>query len=708
MATLQDLTQALINADAAGATQDARILAEAISTHPEYQPTRNNQNPPVNQITPAPKEEIITSGGIIPTLARGAKVLGGFMGEASKALEGPLSFFGIETGEKLRKRESEIQSQLESKGASKTRIGLTKAILPSVESGINAGMMAIGGPGVNFLKGTAALAGLNAGKALMSGLATEKDDAVGEALDVAESTALFDVGTAGVMRTGGGIARGLEKTGLPAKGKKLIQSSRIIQNLQKKIGNVGEGLKKSLLEFDEKITSLEGKRLFATPPVKERVINTSGIGHQIGMLDRDIDNAVTEMIEPFSKGIKNVGRKLGLKYDEILKTETGAIPVNLTDDIQEIGDALNIKPLKGRPQLGKIYKALKPFNKKSSVGNFTPSGLKTIKGAPSTSLTKSIAEGVSLRDAHWIKQALNDYSKNLRTQSSSQELGYKLKEIASNIDIKIDDLAPNYKALNSQYREFKDIERFLDSSVGRVKSAGDEPIRGGLQTISNEIRKNIKAGRSIDDELVRKQSNAIRITNSKIKLLADNGFIDDANLIKRSVDRIIDANLNKINLNKELIELKKIAKIPTDEFLQFKKEMEHVKKEISSYRLAKKRSQNEALRRSFELKKRGQKAEKVFDDAGLRSDTLQMEVSTLGDTIAGAAGSIPGVRSIVNVAKLASGYKTWIPKGSYHAKEILEKLDNYAKKITGPIRGPLAIYINKVKTSIEDESEEKE
>ncbi len=607
-----------------------------------------------------------------------------------------LGIFGIQSPQDMYKREQEIEKSFDGKDVSKLRKEATKFLLPLAEQSVDVSLNFIGG---GVLKSALKVGGILGAKKLMSSLATDEEDVLSEAGKEAGYATAIDASMGGAFKGANLLSKApIIKPGIE-KGKKFIRAQKIIKSLEDKMGSLSEKTKNAVVNFNDKINKLEAKKIDVGSAQKyENMVNNQSLDTAVDAFDNDVDRALTEMINPVSKSIKNVQNSFSPKYKEILETDVGRTPIDITDEIDMVTDALNIKATGGRQKLEKLSNILKPFSiRKNIVGG---DSISDATKAIDIIKTKS-PEGLELKDVHWLKQALNDYASPLFNNSSTQGLGNAIVNISRSLDNKIENIAPTYKTLNTEYRKFRNVSDELDRAFGKpLKRAEGPDVRLNLKRTTKAIENAVKLGKGLDDRLIKDQELSIGALNSTIKMLGDSGFVSDANKIKNSIDSIYGAYMGK--QQKILVdELKKSSSLFKDE--KFKTELLDLSEKIKAIQQERRVLKNKAFKRSLDLTKRGEKAGKIFDDLSLLKDYNLQKIESLG---AGIGASSPMARKFVSsVGFINEAWRLGLI-GAAKADDLLKRVDVAASMLHKNIRGPFNIYASKVRDSLKEEEQE--
>lgn len=605
-------------------------------------------------------------------------------------------FIGLEQGEPVTAQEYEAENKMREQGMGDAEIKSRNLAKRVKNTGIN---MLMNKTPFSFVRGVAAMTGLSALKdstdAILDGDSAK--DVVGEGLTGGGTGGLVEAGMQGAFR--GIPVAGKAITGAIAKkGEQLLAKSGRLKDLKSGIEDLGTKTKDAALQLKDKIEGLYSDKLqldklksgmkrakneISAPNLEPSIAEANKIS-------RHIDDYVISTVSKLNSSVGTLKTALGKEYNQILKSEVGSSPVDIENEISQLGEALNIKSSSPKQLLSKIYDSLSSVTKTDKrVGD----DLKKI-GEKS-----NYDQGLILRDAHWVKQALNDYGSRLIKSPSTQELGINLFGIARSIDDKIDQsplVDGAYKTLNSKYRSFAQNRDFLDSSLGREFRVDGNIIRKmDTNKIQNLIRKEIESGRDISSQYVQQLSAPVRAIYTQIKLLNDNGFIEAANVIKKNMDEVTDLTARKLNIKKQQQALKAEYVRSKKEFSPEEKQIfadaEFLESEIKDLKLSKSRMETAAASEKNKLTREHNVLADELGETKLMEDMQAIEDMTLANSFGQMAGKYSN--AIGFALKLRGLSKVLKKKGAIGAKhfyEINERIDKFIINHAAPFKSVLS------------------
>jgi hypothetical protein len=623
-------------------------------------------------------------------------------------IESFISNLGINIGHKHVENQLKIRNKLKAEGKTDEQIKRAQTVSSLTSTPFEVAKITAAASIPGLVKGGIGLGAISGSEKLLNELAEGESlmDSAQEAIKTGGSVAATDIAVGGSIRAPFKVGSKLLKK--PSEvGKKINRANTIINRLKEDIGNIKTKTAKTIIDFDKKIQDLKAKKLineksFTAPNSK---INDSVLVEKISELDKSIDESTQGLIKPLSEGIGKVKSSLSSEYNRILKGEAGRHPVDVSDEITLIANALNIKSTAPK---NKLIKEVAPKLSKLIESNNIKSGLMNID-SKNAILSNDGVLNLELKDAHWIKQALKDYSETLMNKSSNIELGLELKNIARNIDDKID-LVSNkeYKALNKRYREFAQVDEFLNKKIGPVVQLFNNRERTGIEKVSKEIKKAIKSGRKIDDELIKSQSDQIRAVNAKVRLLRENGFNNEAELIEDNVRNISKANIKKFELQKVFSEAKKNLKDQDKQIIDsYRGTINKLNEQIKDLNLKKARAKTKSSEKIEKLDKFTRKIPNIFEDAGIKQHLDYTASTALGDSIASASGSST-VRNVIDIAKLIKMSKVYGFEAAVPVQKLFQSIDSKIanSNLKDPIRFSLMKYVEDINSDQGESSDE--
>jgi len=367
--------------------------------------------------------------------------------------------------------------------------------------------------------------------------------------------------TAGVVSAGTELALG----GLFGIAKKAVKSDVVLGTGRKlarsKTAQEGiESIAKSKRAFGNKYAAFKDKVELATKKVRSGLGGTvEDVSEQITKLDSGINDLTLTMNKQMSESIGKVKKFISGQYDEFLDGADGDLPVNIDQEINEIANSLNIPSFAGgaKSKLSKLVDALKGRNA-------DPKAISQLEGIIERKAEDSV--NIVLRDAHWIKMALNSVGETLSKDPVSAGLGGVVKNTAKTLGKNIDNqVGGRYAEISGKWRDMKGVEEAVDTSIGRLRTLFGETKRKGKQRVQNKIVKAAKEGTEITDDMLREQDETIEAIFAQADLLEKNGFDDAAGALRENLTELSSSLIKKENIVGAKKFILKLAKDTGDE-----------------------------------------------------------------------------------------------------------------------------------------------
>ena len=619
---------------------------------------RRQQPAQVSQTVPQEEEvDLVNRKAVNNELDR----VGNFFGSAAKKLVG------------FKSKEEQESEQKELAGRSVAEVAARGAA-----SGIGKGLMVLGGPasiGVKTaLQSAGVIGGITGVKSYLEGLSKGEADRqeaaseglVGSGIDLAVTAA-----TSTIPRI---LAHPIKKG---AKlGRKFIKSKRIIERLEAQIGKLDDKFKRDVVDLDDKINKLDEVSFGKVEPSKESIEVLSEkkpLIEQLSNLDKSVDEHLKRISKPVNQGVNKLKGHFRKKYKEVLGKESGNTPINLSDEIDDIADALGIQSTKEKSTLEKISNSFDV----DDVDGIASAGIKGKKGFL---FSTDDPTNIALREAHWLKQATDDFGRKLLNgqDASAKALGARASQISQRINDKLGTASSEYKGLSGAYKDFKQMSDLADSALGKVKAVpGQEATRFSSRRIANSIRDASKEGRALGDELVGELFKPVAALNAKASVLRDNGFVKDADQILESMNKISNAYDTKFKVTGALSELKTKAKDASG-FQEFQKEINKIKSLKTKYKMEKRALQVKNKKRNIELEKRGESPLSFYDDVS--SIQLAKEVNLKNATYAFARTTPSSISRVFAIPSLLNEARVL---GIYSAAKIEPLMKKFVNLMEG-------------------------
>ena len=201
--------------------------------------------------------------------------------------------------------------------------------------------------------------------------------------------------------------------------------------------------------------------------VKKNALNSKdAVVKFVDEIEKSAQQKGVQLFNMINKVEPNVKKFFSKEYGNILESEIGNKPVNIYPTLSNLMGGLETPSTTTGTKnvLSTFINQLIPNMKdKSGV-----TALKTI----AQSSPEQLAQGIPLKQAHWIKQALTDYGNELINsgRSSNNELGFiyknSAKEIADSIDSQIGE-GNVYTSLNRKYADYMNKKDAITSTFGK-------------------------------------------------------------------------------------------------------------------------------------------------------------------------------------------------------------------------------------------------
>lgn len=603
---------------------------------------------------------------------------------------------GIKSFEQQGREQKDISSSLQDRGMNKYAAEGLSVVGPAVEDTLDfAQFMTPSG----IIKGAVTVAGLVGAKSVLDGY-LKGDDAQEISRDAVKESAIaggIDVAGGAILGRGINVVRkGASKIpgvgSLADKGRKVLRSNEIIKNIKSKIGDLNKSTEKAVRELDGKILDLEeGKEIVKKPIVS---YSETAAKDSIIMATSELDKNINTSLKRISADLNNTTSKIvkgfNTKYDEVLKGDTGNIPVDINTQIDDIANALNIKSTKPKEKIRNIYNAL--------TGDLSKKGARDIG-----SLDFGTGE-IPFKDVHWLKQALNDYARTMENASSTQGMAGVIKGIAKNLDTRLDKISPKYGAINNEYRKFKNMSDIFQSAFGKeFKTSVDEPVRITADKIKSSVRKVVDDGLPLTDDLVKNQMKPILAIREKQAILRNNGFSKEADRIGEQLDNIYNTFTSKKNITTSLEKLNKEKMLGDKvEATRYTTEINKISDEIGKIKQAKKRIQLEQRYRKSVLIKRTEPAVETLKQAGINKEDEIKALSSLGSDI---LRGFPTARKTLPILTLITEAKQIGLVSAAKFNNLLNTLQKSTEKLSKRTRKPINFLIQQARNISKSEEQ---
>lgn len=296
-------------------------------------------------------------------------------------------------------------------------------------------------------------------------------------------------------------------------------------------------------------------------------VDPEKIKSTLDSIENDIQSKTVELSNHLNKVSPAIKKQFSSEYTTLLKGDTGQVPVDIGDELKNVNDTLDILSSKRSSSQTKITslmgqlsqfvkekqgkEALASLPGRMSVSDFKALGLNI---GPKMEITAS-PSGIKLKDAHYIKQALNEWGDSLMKSPSNQQMGVSLKKIGDSIAEKIDaQVGGQYSDISGRYRKYKETEELGQSFLGKTylknNSSNPEEIfseRG--KRVSSEMGKMLKDGQISPEDYYNSTNGIVRSMTEQSSVLRQNGLNKLADDIDRTMTNLKQNFMNKAGID---------------------------------------------------------------------------------------------------------------------------------------------------------------
>lgn len=287
------------------------------------------------------------------------------------------------------------------------------------------------------------------------------------------------------------------------------------------------------------------------------------IKNTLDSIENDIQSKTVELSKHLNQVVPKIKNQFNTEYNDLLKGDTGKVPVDINDELKSVRDTLDIlssKRSSSQTKISSLMGQLSQFVKSKegkdvlaslpdrlSASEFKALGLGI---GPKLELVKDTVPGIKLKDAHYIKQALNEWGDSLMNSPSNQQMGVALKQVASEVADKIDSqVGGQYADISKRYRGFKQVEDMSKSFLGKTNVVPGGTFSEKGARVSSEMGKMLKDGQISPEEYIQNTSGVMRSITEQIDVLKQNGLHSLANDIEKTVGNLKQNFISKSGLD---------------------------------------------------------------------------------------------------------------------------------------------------------------